>query len=123
MNRQLQDPLDWQLSVNRTLATESPDRFGRKGILSEQEMKEAEKARTSGLSGEEFALQIAERDRQLKGVPLEFPRPLSDEHERIIELLRDHYEHTGRPLVLCESEHYITFRIPKITRPSFKGAQ
>ena len=120
MNTQLPDPLDWQISVNRTLVKESPDRFGRKGILSPEEMKEADKARTSGISGEEFAQQIVARDRQARDrSPVDFPKPLSPEHERIIALLREHYDHTDRPVLLFEGEHYITLRIPKCPVTSF----
>jgi hypothetical protein len=46
--------------------------------------------------------------------PLDFPKPLSEEHQRIIDLLREHNEHTDRPLVLCESEFYVTLRVPKV---------
>lgn len=51
--------------------------------------------------------------------PLDFPKPLSEEHRYIIELLRDHNQNTDRPLVLCESEHYVTLRVPKVH--SFKA--
>ena len=59
-----------------------------------------------------------ERDR----TPIDFPRPLSEEHQRIIDLLREHYDHTDRPVLLFEGEHYVTLRIPRVPQASFGSA-
>lgn len=46
--------------------------------------------------------------------PVDLPKPLSVEHQRIIALLQEHYDHTDRPVLLYEGEHYVTLRIPRV---------
>lgn len=119
MNRQIQDRFDFQISAMSTIKTEvpaSPRFVDRSPVLSQAEMVEGDKAHASGMSGEEFGRLIAERDMSR---PIDLPKPLSEEHKRIIELLRDHYDHTDRPVLLFEGEHYVTLRIPRVPRPSY----
>lgn len=112
----------FQINAMTAIKKESPasPRFSESklGVLTEAEMLEADAASERGMSGEEFGRLLVERD---QSKPIEFPRPLSEEHQRIIDLVRDHHQHTGRPLVLCESEHYVTLRIPKLPQGTWEG--
>lgn len=124
MNRQIEDRLDFQIAAMNAIKKEIPasPRFGKSpnGVLSEEEMQEADRACRQGVSGEAFGKMIAQRE---ISKPIDLPKPLSEEHRRIIELLQDHYDHTDRPVLLFEGEHYVTLRIPRVPQTSFGGGR
>lgn len=65
-NSELQDPLNWQVAVNKILVVKSPERMQRLGIMTSEEMDEAYNAHRDGVSAQDFADTLVERDRQAK---------------------------------------------------------